>query len=428
MAPGMRDNAPLSRAFQIYAPSLVYSLGVGAVTPAIAAAASYFGATLALAAASVTLIGVGSLIANAPAAHLAARAGERTTIIVSAAWGTLGVLLSWWMVAGWFGVTGTPAFTGYLAGILMIGMAGAGFNLARQSYLAVAVPPSHRARAMSLLGGMMRIGMFAGPFLGASVQALMGLQGAFAVGTTAMGAAMVISLWIQELEPGRAPTQDQPSLVSPAEALDAVTQPTMRALARRYWKVLLSSGIGVLCLAATRASRSAVIPLWAEHLGLSPAQASLIYGLAGAVDTLMFYPAGTLMDRRGRRMVAVPCLAVLAVGMAVVPFAGSAGWLMVAAVLIGLGNGFGAGIVMTLGADYSPPQGRAQFLGLWRLLSDAGFLLGPMLVAGVTAVASLATGIWALAGLAGLGALIFARTLPGGPGPVAEPPTDPVPR
>lgn len=418
----MKDDAPLSRAFQIYAPSLVYSLGVGAVTPAIAAAASSFGASLAMAAASVTLIGVGSLLANAPAAHLAARAGERTTIIVSASWGALGALLSWWMVAGWFGVAGPPAVTGYLAGILMIGMAGAGFNLARQSYLAVAVPPSHRARAMSLLGGMMRIGMFAGPFLGAGVQAMIGLQGAFAVGATAMGAAMVISLWIEELEPGRTPAADPVGAARPGEppeALEGVTHPTMRALARRYGKVLLSSGIGVLCLAATRASRSAVIPLWAEHLGLSPAQASLIYGISGAVDTLMFYPAGTLMDRRGRRMVAVPCLAVLAVGMAMVPFAGSAGWLMVAAVLIGLGNGFGAGIVMTLGADYSPAQGRAQFLGLWRLLSDAGFLLGPMLVAGVTALVSLASGIWALAGLAGLEALIFARTLPGGPGSVA---------
>ncbi|MGO1181742.1 MAG: MFS transporter [Micrococcaceae bacterium] len=420
MTPTMRDDAPLARAFQIYAPSLVYSLGVGAVTPAIAAAASFFGASLAMAAASVTLIGVGSLIANAPAAQLASRAGERTTIIVSACWGTLGVLTSWCMVAGWFGMTSASAFVGFLIGILMIGMAGAGFNLARQSYLAVAVPHSHRARAMSLLGGMMRIGMFAGPFIGSGVQALMGLQGAFAVGAVAMGAAMVISFWIEELEPRRASSAESPGVVGAAEALQAVTHPSMRSLARRYWKVLLSSGIGVLCLAATRASRSAVIPLWAEHIGLSPAQASLIYGIAGAVDTLMFYPAGTLMDRRGRRMVAVPCLAVLAAGMAVVPFAGTAGWLIVAAVLIGLGNGFGAGIVMTLGADYSPAQGRAKFLGLWRLLSDAGFLLGPMLVAGVTAVFTLAAGVWALAGLAGIGALIFARTLPGGPGPVAK--------
>lgn len=416
----MRDDAPLARAFQIYAPSLVYSLGVGAITPAIAAAASFFGASLAMAAASVTLIGVGSLIANAPAAQLASRAGERTTIIVSACWGTLGVLTAWCMVAGWFGMTSASAFVGFLAGILMIGMAGAGFNLARQSYLAVAVPHSHRARAMSLLGGMMRIGMFAGPFIGSGAQALMGLQGAFAVGTAAMGAAMVISFWIEELEPRQAARTNPADAVGAVEAVQAVTHPSMRSLARRYWKVLLSSGIGVLCLAATRASRSAVIPLWAEHIGLSPAQASLIYGIAGAVDTLMFYPAGTLMDRRGRRMVAVPCLAVLAAGMAVVPFAGTAGWLILAAVLIGLGNGFGAGIVMTLGADYSPTQGRAKFLGLWRLLSDAGFLLGPMLVAGVTAVFTLAAGVWALAGLAGVGALIFARTLPGGPGPVAK--------
>lgn len=427
----MRDGSPLSNAFQIYAPSLVYSIGVGAVIPAIAAAATFFGASVALAAATVTLIGIGSLIANAPAAQLASSAGERTTIIISAAVGALGVLLGWATVADWFGVDRQIDFVGFLIGVLMLGMAGAGFNLARQSYLAVAVPVTHRARAMSLLGGMMRIGTFVGPFIGSAVQAWIGLQGAFAVGSIAMGIAMVISFWITDLNQAPGPGSNAAELSSEKRAdehqehlsaaeVALIARPTMRSLAKRYWRVLLTSGVGVVCLVAMRASRSAVIPLWAEHIGLSPAHASLIYGVAGAVDTLMFYPAGMLMDRKGRRTVAVPCLAVLALGAAAIPLSSSLGGLMIAAVLIGLGNGFGAGIVMTLGADYAPAPGRAKFLGLWRLLSDAGFLLGPLMVSAVTALVSLAAGIWLLASVAGIGALIFARTLPSGSGSVAR--------
>ncbi len=91
----------------------------------------------------------------------------------------------------------------------MIGMAGAGFNLARQSYLAVAVPILHRARAMSLLGGTLRIGSFIGPFIGAAAQTLMGVQGAFVVGAVSMGIAVVVSLFIQELaEPNLSATAD----------------------------------------------------------------------------------------------------------------------------------------------------------------------------------------------------------------------------
>lgn len=418
-----RSARPLANAFQIYAPSLIYAIGLGAIMPAIAAASTRFGVSLALAASTVTLIGIGSLMANAPAAQLASRAGERLTMIISAFVGTVGVTLAWAMVGGWLPLEAPADFAGYTVGILMIGMAGAGFNLARQSYLAVAVPISHRARAMALLGGMLRIGSFVGPFFGAAAQSVMGMQGAFAVGAVAMGIAVIVSLFIQELIDPMSPPHLESTTTNPIEI---VTNPTMTSLAKEHWRVLLSSGLGVLCLTALRASRTAVIPLWAEHLGLSPAQASLIYGVAGAVDLIMFYPSGLLMDRKGRRVVAVSCLTGLAIGAASVPLTTSNVWLMVAAVLIGLGNGFGAGIVMTLGADYSPAVGRPKFLALWRLLSDTGMLTGPLLISAVTAISSLAFGIWAIAALGLVGAGIFARTLPPGLGPVVRPgsPTD----
>lgn len=412
-----QPGKPLANAFQIYAPSLIYAIGLGAIMPAIATASTRFGVSLAVAASTVTLIGIGSLIANAPAAQLASRAGERLTMIISAAVGTLGVTLAWAMVADWFSLAAPTDFAGYTVGILLIGMAGAGFNLARQSYLAVTIPVSHRARAMSLLGGMIRIGSFVGPFLGAAAQSFMGLAGAFAVGTVAMGSAVVVSLFIQELAEPKSPTHLESTTTNPIEI---ITNPTMTSLAKEHWRVLLSSGLGVLALSAMRASRTAVIPLWAEHLGLTPAQASLIYGMSGAIDLIMFYPSGLLMDRKGRRVVAVSCLTGIAIGAAVVPLTSTAGWLMVAAILIGLGNGFGAGIVMTLGADYSPEVGRPKFLALWRLLSDTGTLTGPLLISMVTAVSSLAVGVWAIAALGLVGAGIFAKSLPGGPGPVVR--------
>jgi MFS family permease len=56
----------------------------------------------------------------------------------------------------------------FAVGIFMVGMAAAVFGLARQSYLTEAVPFHFRARALSTLGGVMRIGLFIGPFLGAA--------------------------------------------------------------------------------------------------------------------------------------------------------------------------------------------------------------------------------------------------------------------
>src|SRR4028118_1976007 len=49
----------------------------------------------------------------------------------------------------------------------------------------------------------------------------------------------------------------------------------------------------------------------------------------------------------------------------------------------GGGTGLGSGIVMTRGSDFAPAIGRAEFLGVWRLVSDVGTAGGPLVVAGV---------------------------------------------
>ncbi|MCC0766151.1 MFS transporter [Micrococcus luteus] len=420
-ASAARTREALRDAVQIYAPSTVYAVGLGAMTPALAVAALALGLDAARAAAVVLLVGLGSLVANGPASALAARAGERVTMVVSAGLGTVGAGLAWATTAG---VSSGPSAAGvaepgrlalFLAAVLAVGMAGAGFNLARQAYLAVAVPATHRARAMSTLGGTVRIGTFLGPFLGAAAQAPLGLDGAFAAAAAAMAVGALLCLRIRDLP---VPASDPAAGEEPGPA----GRPRLRDVARARRGALLTAGFGVVAVSAARAARNAVIPLWATHLGLDAATASLVFGLAGAADLLLFYPSGRLMDRFGRRAVAVPCLTLLGAGFLAITLTREPTAFAVAAVLLGIGNGFGAGIVMTLGADHSPPNARAPFLGLWRSMSDAGMLAGPLLLSGATAAAGLAVGVGSLAVVCGVGAVVFAAVLPRGPGAVADPP------
>ncbi|EWM46262.1 major Facilitator Superfamily protein [Bordetella holmesii 70147] len=168
-------------------------------------------------------------------------------------------------------------------------------------------------------------------------------------------------------------------------------------------------------MSAVRASRQVVIPLWADHLGIDAAVTSLIYGLVAAVDMSVFYPAGVLMDRRGRRAVALP--SALMMGLAFIGIALSGGTVafVVTAMLLGLGNGISSGIVMTLGADASPAHGRTEFLGIWRFMADLGSSLGPVLLSALTALVSLAAGVAAMGALGLAAAAVFWRRLPRGP-------------
>jgi len=193
---------------------------------------------------------------------------------------------------------------------------------------------------------------------------------------------------------------------------DTRPEPTLRGVAVSHAGIFLTAGIGILLLSALRASRQVVIPLWADHLGLDPTRASLVYGLSGAIDMLVFYPAGKVMDRRGRQWVAIPSTLIMGVALVLIPLTAVFTSLLLVALLIGFGNGISSGLVMTLGADFSPDRGRGQFLGLWRFMADAGSTGGPVLLSAVTALASLGAGVTATGVLGFAAAGVFAVVLP----------------
>jgi MFS family permease len=275
------------------------------------------------------------------------------------------------------------------------------FGLARQSYLTEAVPIQFRARALSTLGGVMRIGLFIGPFLAAAAIHPLGLAGAYWVGIGSLLAAAVLAAQMPDLVHHAARHADPRTTDTSA--------PTILSIARDHRRLFMTVGVGVLLVSAVRASRQVVIPLWADHIGLAASTASIIYGLAGGIDMLVFYPAGKVMDRKGRNWVAVPSMAIMGFALLLTPLTHAAVTLLLASLLVGFGNGIGSGMVMTLGADYSPPSGRAHFLGVWRLLSDIGSSGGPALLSMLTALLSLAAGIVAtgLLGLVAAGVLWY---------------------
>ena len=50
---------------------------------------------------------------------------------------------------------------------------------------------------------------------------------------------------------------------------------------------------------------------------------------------------------------------------------------------IGFANGMSSGTMMTIGADFAPPDMRSEFLSVWRLIGDLGFVGGSIVVGAV---------------------------------------------
>ncbi len=379
-----------SIAVSAYGPSVLFGLSQGAMLPVIAVTALDRGASVALASLVAALVGIGSLLSNIPAGVATTRFGERRSMVFAAALTALALLPALADVGLW------P----FAAGVLLAGVASSVFTLARQAYLTDAVPAGMRARALSTLGGSQRIGMFVGPFLASALIRVWGTRAAYLVAVAAIVAAGLIALTVRDID---------------RQALGAGTGQaplSTRQMLRRHRRTFATVGVGVLLLSGIRASRQVVVPLWAHHIGLDAATISLIYGISGAVDAATFYPAGLAMDRWGRRAVAVPSTLVMGASFVAMAFTHGAVTLAVAAVAMGLGNGIGSGIVMTLGADVSPTLGRPTFLGLWREVADAGSGLGPLLLSATTAVAGLPVAVTVCGGLGFAAAAALWRWIP----------------
>ncbi|MFF2397669.1 MFS transporter [Nocardia sp. NPDC058114] len=378
-----------SMALAVFVPSAIYGIGSGAAAPMLPLHALELGASVGTAGVVVAMMGFGLILGDLPAGWLVARTGERKAIALGSFTCALGLLVA--ILA--------PNIAVFAVGLLINGASGAVWGLARQTYIVAVVPSADRGRAFSALAGWMRFGFFAGPFLGAGAVHWLGPVGGLWIQLVAMLVAGALVFAMPE-------TEGSPTVVS---------DNTIRSVVVEHRRLLSTLGLGALLMGAARAARQSLLPLWAVHIGADAAITSIVFGIAGAVDVLMSYPAGIWLDRYGRKAIGVPAMIAFAAGYAALPFAGSVAGLTAVAVLLGFANGLSNGVIMTVGADVAPPGQRAEFLGAWRLTHDIGMFAGPIAVGAISAVTVLgaAAGALAVAGLGGAAAMY--RWFPGRP-------------
>jgi MFS family permease len=332
--------------------------------------------------------GIGTLIGDLPAGVIQDRIGNRLSM-------TIGICI---MGLGMLALSQSERFVTLVLCGISIGAGASLWNVSRHAYLANNTLNSSRGRAISIFGGVNRIGMFAGPITGGYLSAEAGMQTAFFFcGVVALLALIFPLLFVRdgqaELPPGQ-------------QASMARSYRHLFSYLRRNGWVLTPAGFGMICAQTIRAGRQTIIPLYAASiLGLDVKQIGLVMGVAAAVDMSMFYPAGYVMDRFGRKFAYVPSFLLQALGMALIPLTGSFAALLAATSLIGFGNGLGSGTMLTLGADLAPPKGEGMgaFLGLWRLIGDTGHTSAPIIVGTIADALSLVPSVYVIA-IIGLGA------------------------
>ncbi|WP_347756839.1 MFS transporter [Agrococcus sp. ProA11] len=385
-----------------YVPTAAFAIGEGAVIPYIPLIAGDLGASLAVAAVVAAMLTVGQLAGDVPGGSVVARFGERPTMIgagllVLAAVALAFVSTTVWMLG---------------AAIFILGLGHAVFALARHAFMTTYVPLRYRARALSTLGGIFRMGMFVGPLLGSAVLGLgFGLSAVWIV--CALGTVIAIVVLFVLPDPSSVFERTRPTtgVIELRQERSGIW-----TVVRQHATVLLTVGVGAAMLSLARQARNVLLPLWAISIGLDGVTTGLVIGIAGGVDFALFFISGWVMDRFGRLWSVVPSLALMALSFLLLALTHDVDaavlWFWIAAMVMALGNGLGSGILMTLGADLADPRNPAPFLGAWRLTTDAGGAAAPLLISLLISVASIAWAAGGLTALCVLGAAMLLRWLP----------------
>ncbi len=374
----------------VYAPTLLLAFGGGMLTPIAPLYASNFGASYFWIGVVLASRGLGTIIGDMPAGVLVSRLGQRRLMLS----GLAAIALCG------FAISQATALWQLVLFGLVEGIGAAFWNISRHTYLTDAAPVGQRGRAIATFGGIFRTGSLVGQAAGGILAGWLGLRAPYVV-------YAVIAL-ITMIFPALFGRDRTTSTAHSSERRIGLWQ-----LIQENYQVLLSAGVGQLFAQMIRSGRNIIVPLYAaDVLGLSVTNVGLVMSISSSIDALMFFPAGYIMDRFGRKYAYVSCFLIQSIGMAFIPFTWSFTTLLLATGLIGFGNGLGSGTMMTLGADLAPKDAIGEFLGIWRLIGDAGMLGAPLMVGGIAQVLSLSPAIFAIAAVGMLSAGILGMFVP----------------
>ena len=370
----------------IYLPSFLLSISQQALLILLPLYVLELGGGAAFAAVVVGLRGLGMLLFDVPAGILVSRFGEKPSMMGGVVCMTItGLALA---------LVETPWLLSPF--VILFGVGTSSWMLGRLSYMADAFESAERGRALAVIGGLMRLGAFIGPAVGGAAAEFLSYPVAFlGAGVASALAAILVWAFTQNIPPDR--SGQDPHLAQ------------VQQIVSSHRRILATAGFSALGIQLMRSGRQLFIPLFGAIAGLDAAIIGAIYSLSSALDMSLFYPAGLVMDRWGRKWMSVPSMALSAFALALFPLVTGLYSLLGVALLLGLANGFSSGLVMIMGADLAPRDLRGEFLGVWRMIGDLGWTGGPLLIGLLVETASLTAAALAVAGIGflGLGVLVL---------------------
>ena len=227
-----------------------------------------------------------------------------------------------------------------------------------------------RGQWMSLYMGMLLLGAIFGPTFGGIIADIYDIRAPFFAYAIITGVAVLPTLALPKLT-----NSGNGSLaLEPKEILR-----DMRQVLSNPSFLLVTFAVFTMFLLRTGV-RSTLVPLFAaNNLGMDSISIGLVLTIGGITTALTITPMGSISDRIGRKIPLALCLVLTAVITLLIPFSTDLFTLSIAIAIYGAVIGL-SGPSAAYVTDLSPQDKLEISMGLYRTISDSGFVVGPLLL------------------------------------------------
>jgi multidrug resistance protein len=340
----------------------VNQIGFGSIVPVAPLYAASFGVPTSAIGLTIAVYGLARFLFAVPSGRLADRVGRRGSLALGGAITVVGNALC--AVA--------PSYPLFLGARFVAGIGAALVITVAQIVLADISTPAQRGRFMGIYSGVFAFAVGAGPYPGGILAEHFGLNAPF-VAYAALAAVVAAVAWFAVPETRGAGLGRMLS----STALPGFGK-QMRLLSMNVG-LLLVSLIGFTAAVARTGAVFNVVPVMVtDRLGLAPDQIGLGLSLVSLGGLLLAYPSGVLVDRFGRKSVIVPATAMAGAAAGLFAIAPDYAWFLGACAAWSLALGITSDAPGAYAADTAPPGMNAAVMSTYRMLSDAGYVLGPL--------------------------------------------------
>lgn len=341
----------------------VNQFGFGAIVPVLPLYARSFGVSQSSIGLAIAVYGLARFVVAVPAGQLADALGRRGTLAIGGAVSCIGNV--WCALAGTY-----PEFVAarFVAG------AGAGVVLTvGVVVLADISTPARRGRTMAIYQGVFLFAVGIGPFPGGYLAETLGLPAPFAAYAVAGALASAVA-WLAVPE-----TRDLPgALRGSVQGVRASLGSQLKLLFAQLGFLLVSAIAFMNAVARTGGLFNIIPVLGEDQLSLSATKIGFGLALGSVMGLAATYPAGSLVDRYGRKAVIVPATFLTGTSFFLFVLAPSYAWFLAASVTWGVASAVGGAAPSAYAADSAPPGMNAAAMSTFRMLGDLGYVIGPI--------------------------------------------------